>query len=193
MRRALLVNTRKIITSLYKIRKKIKLCRLPYPYVSVFKIVTINLLRRNSFSEQQDHWSSGCYTPGIRSMLSGYIVFVFSLCVCMSVCLCVNIYFVSKISQELLYLESWNLVHVTSMTSCIVGQKIGAVGSGHLELLPFVVLAICKCQNIETMLSLLAMAGGISEHSIMKYFLRSFSPFRWFKKGSCQFLAKECA
>ena len=28
---------------------------------------------------------------------------------------------------------------------------------------------------------------------IMKYFLRSFSPFRWYKKGSCQFLAKECA
>ena len=28
---------------------------------------------------------------------------------------------------------------------------------------------------------------------IMKYFLQSFSPFRWFKKGSCQFLAKECA
>ena len=27
----------------------------------------------------------------------------------------------------------------------------------------------------------------------MKYFLRSFSPFRWLKKGSCQFLAKECA
>ena len=25
---------------------------------------------------------------------------------------------------------------------------------------------------------------------IMKYFLRSFSPFSWFKKGSCQFLAK---
>ena len=24
-------------------------------------------------------------------------------------------------------------------------------------------------------------------------FLRSFSPFCWFKKGSCQFLAKECA
>ena len=28
---------------------------------------------------------------------------------------------------------------------------------------------------------------------IMKCFLRSFSPFRWFKEGSCQFLAKECA
>ena len=27
----------------------------------------------------------------------------------------------------------------------------------------------------------------------MKYFLRSFSPFRLFKKGICQFLAKECA
>ena len=28
---------------------------------------------------------------------------------------------------------------------------------------------------------------------ITKYFLRSFSPFHWFKKGSCQFLAKKCA
>ena len=28
---------------------------------------------------------------------------------------------------------------------------------------------------------------------IMKYFLRSFSPFCRFKKGSCQFLAEECA
>ena len=64
----------------------------------------------------------------------------------------------SKISQELLYLESGNLVHMTSMTS-IVGKKIGAVGSGHLEFFPFVVLAIC-------VLSLMAMAGGISEHML---------------------------
>ena len=28
---------------------------------------------------------------------------------------------------------------------------------------------------------------------IMKYFLWSFASFRWFKKDSCQFLAKECA
>ena len=28
---------------------------------------------------------------------------------------------------------------------------------------------------------------------VMKYFLWSFSPLRWFKKGSCQFLMKECA
>ena len=33
----------------------------------------------------------------------------------------------------------------------------------------------------------------LSWRLIVKYFLRSFSPFRWFKKGSCQFLAKECA
>ena len=33
----------------------------------------------------------------------------------------------------------------------------------------------------------------LSWRLIIKYFLRSFSPFRWFKKGSCQFLAKECA
>ena len=33
----------------------------------------------------------------------------------------------------------------------------------------------------------------LSLRMITKYFLRSFSPFRWFKKSSCQFLAKECA
>ena len=39
-----------------------------------------------------------------------------------------------------------------------------------------------------------AEVGNIlSWRLIMKYFLRSFCPFRWFKKGSCQFLAKECA
>ena len=65
---------------------------------------------------------------------------------------------------------------MTSMTSCIVGKKIGAVGLGHLQLFPFVVLAICKCQNIETMLSLMAMAGGISEHMLI-----SWSSFHVFK------------
>ena len=38
-----------------------------------------------------------------------------------------------------------------------------------------------------------AEVGNIlSWRLIMKYFLRSFSSFSWFKKGSCQFLAKEC-
>ena len=42
--------------------------------------------------------------------------------------------------------------------------------------------------------SIPARSGNIlSWRLIMKYFLRSFSPFRWFKKGSSQFLAKECA
>ena len=37
-----------------------------------------------------------------------------------------------------------------------------------------------------------ARSGKIlSWRLFMKYFLRSFSPFSWFKKGSCQFLAKE--
>ena len=39
-----------------------------------------------------------------------------------------------------------------------------------------------------------AEVGNIlSWRLIMKYFLWSFSPFLWFKKGSCQFLAQECA
>ena len=37
------------------------------------------------------------------------------------------------------------------------------------------------------------VGNRISWRLIMKYFLRSFSSFRWFKKGSCQCLAKECA
>ena len=37
-----------------------------------------------------------------------------------------------------------------------------------------------------------AEVGNIlSWRLIMKYFLQSFSPVRWLKKGSCQFLAKE--
>ena len=56
---------------------------------------------------------------------------------------CVN--FVPKISPELLYLETWNFVHITSMTSCIVGKKIRAMGPGPLELFPVVVLAIKFC------------------------------------------------
>ena len=32
----------------------------------------------------------------------------------------------------------------------------------------------------------------LSWRFVLKFFLLSFSPFHWFKKGSCQFLAKEC-
>ena len=47
---------------------------------------------------------------------------------------------------------------MTSMTSCIVGKKIRAMGPGPLELFPFVVLAI-----------LMAMARGISEHMLTSW------------------------
>ena len=33
----------------------------------------------------------------------------------------------------------------------------------------------------------------LSWRLIMKYFLQSFCPFSWIKKGSCQFLVQECA
>ena len=44
---------------------------------------------------------------------------------------------------------------MTSMTSCIVGKKIRAMGPGPIELFSFVVLAI-----------LMAIARGISEHML---------------------------
>ena len=47
---------------------------------------------------------------------------------------------------------------MTSMTSCIVGKKIRAMGPGPLDLFPFVVLAI-----------LMAMAGGISEDMLTSW------------------------
>ena len=52
------------------------------------------------------------------------------------------IYFLLKISQEILYLQTSSFVHMTSMTSRIVGKKIRAMGPGPLELFRFVVLAI---------------------------------------------------
>ena len=54
------------------------------------------------------------------------------------------------------------------MISCIVGQKTGALASGYSEFFPFVVLAIC-------VLSLMAMAGGISEHMLSEHMITSWS------------------
>ena len=47
--------------------------------------------------------------------------------------------------------------------------------------------------RLETSSTPAEVSNILSWRLIMKYFLRSFSPFRWFKKGSCQFLVKECA
>ena len=54
---------------------------------------------------------------------------------------------------------------------------------------------ICRpTRDQEVVGSTPAEVGNIlSRRLIVKYFLRSFSPFLWFKKSSCQFLAKECA
>ena len=61
------------------------------------------------------------------------------------------------------------------MTSCIVGEKIRAMGSGPLELFPFVVLAI-----------LMAMAGGISEHMLTSWSsVYCPPPFRRKVEGHC--------
>ena len=44
----------------------------------------------------------------------------------------------------------------------------------------------------QVMGKILTGSGNIlSWRLLMKYFLWSFSPYCWFKKGSCQFLAKE--
>ena len=74
---------------------------------------------------------TGASGPGLLELYP-YLYFVILIC----------IYFVSKISYELLHLETCNFVHMTSMTSCIVGKKIRATGPGPLHLSPFVVLAI---------------------------------------------------
>ena len=49
------------------------------------------------------------------------------------------------------------------------------------------VSGFCPTGDQEVAGSIPAEVGNIlSWRLIMKYFLRSFSPFRWFKKGSCQ-------
>ena len=65
------------------------------------------------------------------------------LFVVLTICVWVNIYFVLNISQELLYLECWNFVHMTSMTSCIVGKKIGVIGPGPYSYLPLFSAYLC--------------------------------------------------
>ena len=64
-------------------------------------------LQKEKFASQGG--SSGLFLyPQHTKYAMGYIVFVFSVClsVCQSVSLSVKIYFVSKISQQLLYLET---------------------------------------------------------------------------------------
>ena len=51
----------------------------------------------------------------------------------------------------------------------------------------------CSTGGQEVVSSRLQSGPLLSLRLIMKSFLLSFSPFRWFKKGGCQLLAKECS
>ena len=71
--------------------------------------------------------------------------------------------------------KCWALTHfwqepasVAQSDSCLTGDQV----TGSIP---------CRSSNI------------LLYRLIMKYFLLSFSPFHWFKKGNCQFLEKECA
>ena len=54
-------------------------------------------------------------------------------------------------------------------------------------------LDACPTGHQEVVGSWLRSGTILSLRLIMKSFLRSFSPFHWFKKESCQLLAKKCA
>ena len=53
--------------------------------------------------------------------------------------------------------------------------------------------SVAHCMRVRLVIRGLRVGNILSRRLIMKYFLRAFSPFRCFKNGSCQFLAKECA
>ena len=84
------------------------------------------------------YMKTGASGPGLLELYPFFIFRYFDMHL-----FCVN--FVSKISHEPLYLETWNFVHMASMTSCIVGKKIRAMGPGPIELFLVVVLAIKLC------------------------------------------------
>ena len=62
-----------------------------------------------------------------------------------------------------------------------------------IEHLSFAELDECLTGDQEVAGLQLQSGTILSLRLIMKSLLRSFSPFSWFKKGSCQLLAKDCA
>ena len=74
--------------------------------------------------------------------------------------------------------------------------------TGNLELFTHLILSFILCvterrprdpwTTRKSVYSADSQEAAFFRDLIMKYFLRLFSPFRWFKKGICQFLAKEC-
>ena len=70
----------------------------------------MHLIRAHFKERLAEDFMRGLLYPGHTKYAMGVFsfIFVFSVClsVCLSVCQSVNIYFVSKISQELLYLKT---------------------------------------------------------------------------------------
>ena len=112
------------------------------------------------------------------------------------------------------YLSYWAGMYVNSLLQCFLNEMNLEVLTLCFVLLTKFTVGICSESRFSygTMPASVALLdapsdwrpGGrgftpaevgniLSWRLIMKYFLWSFSPFRWFKKGSCQFLAKECA
>ena len=87
-------------------------------------------------------------------------------------------------------------VHWVHMSECPLSHVTQMIPVSMVNVLSWPRWLIWMCRptgDQEVTGSALAEVGNILLwRLIMKYFLRSFSPFR-FKKGSCQFLAKECA
>ena len=100
----------------------------------------------------------------------------------------------------------WNMIGNMSRKKWALADEVNSHGLGHQAMSP--IWAGLPALGRPRWLSWMRRPTGdqevagstpaevgniLSWRLIMKYFLRSFSPFRWFKKGSCQFLAKECA
>ena len=83
--------------------------------------------------------------------------------------------------------KGWRVIKHQHYQSC--KRKVSWINKNDLQ------SCIIFTPNILTlkMLTILFLKCELSWRLIMKCFLRSFFPIRWFKKGSYQFLAKECA
>ena len=142
-----------------------------------------------------------CHYSNILIMLKGYIVFISWVCLSIrlfvshpSVILSVNTYY-----NQVLLQRFWLPIYVWSHLSEIIDIWYWGIWKGSL---PFYIYGPPRwliwmrrpTGDQEVAGSTPAEVGNIlSWRLIMKYILWSFSSFHWFKKGSCQFLAKECA
>ena len=105
------------------------------------------------------------------------------------------------------FLYEWSIFHRTENTYstyvCDIVIIVWSIFKSHLytDVYYYILLLMYEASADERPTGDQEVAGStpaavgniLSWRLTMKYFLRSFSPFRWLKKDSCQFLAKECA